>query len=79
MGVWTKALKEVGFERVIALEPQSLYHQWMERINATSDKKFEVLKKDGYDWDSYTELKDPKYGLDELADTDWSKGKLLST
>jgi hypothetical protein len=30
LGAWTSALKEGGFKRVIALEPQTTYHHWLE-------------------------------------------------
>jgi hypothetical protein len=74
LGAWTSALKEVGFKRVIALEPQLIYYNWLEGMAKESDGVLEVLKKDGYDWDSYTDLKDPKY-IGNMAMPDWSKGR----
>ena len=35
----------------------------------------ELLKKDGYDWDTYIDLKKPEY-IGNLVDNDWSRGKV---
>jgi hypothetical protein len=43
-------------------------------MSKESNGVLEVLKKDGYDWDTYTDLKeDPKY-LNTMENKDWSKG-----
>lgn len=34
-----------------------------------------MVKKDGYDWDTYLDLKKPEY-LGNLVDEDWSKGMI---
>lgn len=36
-----------------------------------------MVKKDGYDWDTYLDLKKPEF-LGNLVDEDWSKGKIHS-
>jgi hypothetical protein len=45
-------------------------------MSAESNGVIDVLKKDGYDWDAYNDLKDPKY-LGTLENKDWSKGIFL--
>lgn len=30
LGAWTSALKDAGFKRVISLEPQAIYCNWMQ-------------------------------------------------
>ncbi|KAG1185673.1 hypothetical protein G6F36_006765 [Rhizopus arrhizus] len=72
LGIWTNALKEIGFKRVLTLEQQPNYFQWMKQVSETSNGVIETIKKDGYDWDTYTFLKDPNY-LGSLQNTDWSK------
>jgi hypothetical protein len=44
-------------------------------MSQESDGVIEVLKKDGYDWDTYNDLKDPQY-LGLMENKDWSKGSL---
>lgn len=58
------------------MEPQVLYHNWMEGMAKESQGVLEVLKKDGYDWEAYSDLKDPKY-LGNMEEKDWSKGKSI--
>ncbi|KAI8076545.1 ribosomal RNA adenine methyltransferase KsgA/Erm [Gilbertella persicaria] len=65
LGAWSTALKDVGFKRVISLEPQA-------GLSVESNGVVEVLKKDGYDWETYQDLKDPKY-LGNLENKDWSE------
>ncbi|KAG2192502.1 hypothetical protein INT47_005067 [Mucor saturninus] len=72
LGVWTRALKDIGFKRVISLEPQVLYNHWMEGMAQESNGVLEVLKKDGYDWEAYNELKDPKY-IGNMETKDWTE------
>jgi hypothetical protein len=43
-------------------------------LSEKSNGVIDVLKKDGYDWETYTSLRDPEY-LGTLANQDWSKGK----
>lgn len=74
MGVWTTALRDNGFKRVISLEPQTVYHHWMEGLAQKSDGVVEVLKKDGYEWETYNDLKVPQY-IGDMGNTDWSIGK----
>lgn len=74
LGVWTKAMKDIGFKRVITLEPQHMYFTWLESMSKGLSG-LEVLKKDGYDWEAYNELKDPKY-IGALENKDWSQGKI---
>ncbi|GAA5797175.1 hypothetical protein HPULCUR_002554 [Helicostylum pulchrum] len=71
LGVWTKAMKDIGFKRVITLEPQHMYFTWLEGMSK-GVSGLDVLKKDGYDWEAYNDLKDPKY-IGELENKDWSK------
>jgi hypothetical protein len=42
-------------------------------MSQESNGVIEVLKKDGYDWETYNELKDPQY-LGLMENKDWSKG-----
>lgn len=51
-----------------------VYYHWMEGMAQESKGVIEVLKRDGYDWDSYTELKTPKY-IGDMNMPDWSKGR----
>lgn len=44
-----------------------------QQVSETSNGVIETIKKDGYDWDTYTFLKDPNY-LGTLQNADWSKG-----
>lgn len=67
-------MKDIGFKRVISLEPQALYYHWMEGMAQESNGVLEVLKKDGYDWEAYNDLKDPKY-IGNMETKDWSTGK----
>ncbi|CAO3645893.1 unnamed protein product [Mucor hiemalis] len=71
LGVWTTALRDNGFKRVISLEPQTVYHHWMEGLAQKSDGVVEVLKKDGYEWETYNDLKVPQY-IGDMGNTDWS-------
>ncbi|KAI8080891.1 ribosomal RNA adenine methyltransferase KsgA/Erm [Thamnidium elegans] len=71
LGVWTRAMKDIGFKRIITLEPQNLYFNWVEGMSKVSSG-LEVLKKDGYDWEAYNDLKDPKY-IGTMENKDWSK------
>ncbi|KAI8367801.1 ribosomal RNA adenine methyltransferase KsgA/Erm [Choanephora cucurbitarum] len=72
LGAWTSAIKNVGFKRVLSLEPQPIYYNWMQQYSETTDGVVEVLKKDGYDWDTYQDLRAPEY-LGQLERKDWSE------
>ncbi|OBZ87605.1 Mitochondrial transcription factor 1 [Choanephora cucurbitarum] len=72
LGAWTSAIKNVGFKRVLSLEPQPVYYNWMQQYSETTDGVVEVLKKDGYDWDTYQDLRAPEY-LGQLERKDWSE------
>lgn len=74
MGVWTRTLKDMGFKRIIALEPQVQYHHWIDTMDTGPSKVVEAVKKDGYDWETYNILKEPEY-LGLLEKKDWSEGK----
>ncbi|KAI8990942.1 ribosomal RNA adenine methyltransferase KsgA/Erm [Mycotypha africana] len=73
LGAWTTALRNNGFKRIIALEPQNAYLNWMEGLSALSDGKIEVVKKDGYTWDTYNCLKDDTKYIGSLENKDWSQ------
>ncbi|KAF7724394.1 Mitochondrial transcription factor 1 [Apophysomyces ossiformis] len=72
LGVWTAALFNANFKRIITLEPHAQYFQQVEQIAQQSNGVIEALKKDGYDWDTYVELKKPEY-LGQLINTDWTE------
>ncbi|CEP13273.1 hypothetical protein [Parasitella parasitica] len=71
LGTWTMTLKDNGFKRVIALEPVPAYNHWITGLSEQSKGIVEVLKKDGYDWETYIGLKEPQY-LGELENKDWT-------
>ncbi|KAL4212352.1 Mitochondrial transcription factor 1 [Rhizopus azygosporus] len=73
LGCWTRALKDIGFKRVISLEPQNVYYQWLqEEVFGPSEEKVSIFKMDGYEWETYGELKRPEH-LGNLVNTDWSQ------
>ncbi|CEI93494.1 hypothetical protein RMCBS344292_07726 [Rhizopus microsporus] len=73
LGCWTRALKDIGFKRVISLEPQSVYYQWLqEEVFGPLEEKVSIFKMDGYEWETYGELKRPDH-LGSLMNTDWSQ------
>ncbi|KAI8997693.1 ribosomal RNA adenine methyltransferase KsgA/Erm [Pilobolus umbonatus] len=73
LGLWTTAMKNIGFKRILTLEPQPFYRNWMkEQFSNESEGVVEVLKKDGYDWDTYVELKTSEY-IGDLENQDWSQ------
>ncbi|KAI8643828.1 ribosomal RNA adenine methyltransferase KsgA/Erm [Parasitella parasitica] len=72
LGIWTTTLKDNGFKRVIALEPVPAYNNWMTGLSEQSAGIVEVLKKDGYDWETYINLKEPQY-LGGLENKDWTQ------
>ncbi|KAI9473402.1 MAG: ribosomal RNA adenine methyltransferase KsgA/Erm [Benjaminiella poitrasii] len=71
LGVWTTALKDNGFKRTLSLEPFAPYFNWMQGLSEESNNKVEVLKLDGYDWETYNILKEPQY-LGSLENKDWA-------
>ncbi|KAI9262770.1 ribosomal RNA adenine methyltransferase KsgA/Erm [Sporodiniella umbellata] len=72
LGTWTSALRDIGFKRVLALEPHAPYYNWVKTIESESGGVIELLKKDGYDWETYNILRDPKY-LGNFQNDDWSQ------
>ncbi|CAO0790720.1 unnamed protein product [Mucor circinelloides] len=71
LGAWTSALKDKGFKRVLALEPVPSYNKWITGLSEQSKGVVEVLKKDGYEWETYMDLRQPEY-LGSLEDKDWT-------
>ncbi|KAI8143708.1 ribosomal RNA adenine methyltransferase KsgA/Erm [Fennellomyces sp. T-0311] len=72
LGAWTGGMAEAGFNRIITLENNAKYAKWIADMAQGSDGVIELLRKDGYDWDTYLELKKPEY-LGSLVDNDWSR------
>lgn len=75
MGYWTRALSNIGFDRILSLETQPHYNKWM---NESAIPRVEVIRKDGYNWETFLDLKTPEY-LSPLENTDWSKGNKRMT
>ncbi|KAG0188716.1 Mitochondrial transcription factor 1 [Apophysomyces sp. BC1034] len=71
LGVWTAALVNANFKRIITLEPHTQYFNKIEDLAKDSQGIVEAWKKDGYDWEAYVELKKPEY-LGKLVNTDWT-------
>ncbi|KAI9254581.1 ribosomal RNA adenine methyltransferase KsgA/Erm [Phascolomyces articulosus] len=72
LGTWTTAMENAGFKHIITLENNPKYAKWMGDLAKGSEGVVELLKKDGYDWETYLELKKPEY-IGNLADNDWSR------
>ncbi|KAI9489465.1 ribosomal RNA adenine methyltransferase KsgA/Erm [Zychaea mexicana] len=72
LGAWTSGMVQAGFKRIITVENNAKYAKWMSDMAKESKGVIELLKKDGYDWDTYLELKKPNY-IGDIADTDWSR------
>ena len=67
-------MANAGFKHIITLENNTKYAKWMGDVANESEGVIELVKKDGYDWDTYLELKKPEY-LGKFTDNDWSRGK----
>ncbi|KAG0178446.1 hypothetical protein DFQ29_003457 [Apophysomyces sp. BC1021] len=74
LGVWTAALVNANFKRIITLEPHTQYFNKIEDLAKDSQGIVEAWKKDGYDWEAYVELKKPEY-LGKLVNTDWTNAQ----
>ncbi|ORZ14118.1 ribosomal RNA adenine dimethylase-domain-containing protein [Absidia repens] len=72
LGVWTSALFNGGFNKIYSLEPNVNYLHEIQALADESDGSIIPLKKDGYDWKTYVELKDNTY-LGKYINPDWSK------
>ncbi|KAI8335400.1 ribosomal RNA adenine dimethylase-domain-containing protein [Chlamydoabsidia padenii] len=72
LGAWTSALYNGGFNSIYSLEPVPSYMKLLEDLAGKSQGAIMPLKKDGYDWKTYVELKDQAY-LGPLISSDWSK------
>ncbi|CAO3646280.1 unnamed protein product [Cunninghamella echinulata] len=71
LGAWTAALFNGGFKKIFTLEPNVHYFEHVKTLAEDSKGGIIPLKKDGYDWETYNELKDEKY-LGDLVDMDWT-------
>ncbi|KAI8089560.1 ribosomal RNA adenine dimethylase-domain-containing protein [Halteromyces radiatus] len=71
LGAWTSALFHGGFKKIYALEPNLRYFDHIQDLSDKSNGVLVPLKKDGYDWQTYVELRDDAY-LGKLMTTDWS-------
>ncbi|KAI8381147.1 ribosomal RNA adenine methyltransferase KsgA/Erm [Radiomyces spectabilis] len=71
LGTWTAALANAGFKKILALEPQQHYYKHMMDVKTQAEDVIVPIKKDGYDWSTYVELKKPEY-LGHLERPDWS-------
>ncbi|KAI8875102.1 S-adenosyl-L-methionine-dependent methyltransferase [Backusella circina FSU 941] len=69
LGYWTRALSDIGFKRILSLETQPHYNKWMQQ---SPIPQTEVIRKDGYNWETFIDLKTPEY-LGPLENTDWSQ------
>ncbi|KAI7851504.1 ribosomal RNA adenine methyltransferase KsgA/Erm [Circinella umbellata] len=72
LGAWTLGMANAGFKHIFTLENNPKYAKWMGDRAKESDGVIELVKKDGYDWETYLELKQPEY-LGKFADNDWSR------
>ncbi|KAI9315768.1 ribosomal RNA adenine methyltransferase KsgA/Erm [Dichotomocladium elegans] len=72
LGVWAAGLVNAGCNRVLAVENNPKYAKWMASVADCSNGVIELVKKDGYDWETYVDLKKPEY-LGSLIDNDWSR------
>ncbi|CAO3591695.1 unnamed protein product [Absidia cylindrospora] len=72
LGVWTSALFNGGFHSIYSLESHLAYYKQIKALADESNGVIKPLKKDGYDWETYVELKDKAY-LGSLMTSDWNK------
>ncbi|ORZ20720.1 ribosomal RNA adenine dimethylase-domain-containing protein [Absidia repens] len=72
LGVWTSALFNGGFNSIYSLEPNVPYYKQIKSLADKSEGVIRPLKKDGYDWETYVELKDKAY-LGSLMTRAWNK------
>ncbi|KAI8059100.1 ribosomal RNA adenine methyltransferase KsgA/Erm [Gongronella butleri] len=72
LGVWTSAVYNGGIHRIYGLEPVKPYLEHLNDWTKPAADSITMLKNDGYNWQTYIDLKDEKY-LGSLVDTDWSR------
>ncbi|ORX53647.1 S-adenosyl-L-methionine-dependent methyltransferase, partial [Hesseltinella vesiculosa] len=72
LGAWTSALYNGGVQRIYGLEPAPAYINHLQELAAPAGEDISILKKDGYNWETYIDLKEDQY-LGSLVDTDWSR------
>ncbi|CAO3628347.1 unnamed protein product [Cunninghamella blakesleeana] len=70
LGVWTSALFNGGFKKIYTLEPAHPYFEHVKELADASKGAIIPLKKDGYKWETYVELKGKEY-LGDVIDTNW--------
>ncbi|KAI7862415.1 ribosomal RNA adenine methyltransferase KsgA/Erm [Spinellus fusiger] len=72
LGVWTTALANYGFKKIVSMEPSLPYYTHMETVVEHPSNAINLLRLDGYNWETYNELKKDNY-LGETESKDWSE------